>query len=328
MRMLETARYTPLVAGIAKQVAIDMSKVLDVEMEPKHEKVHIGEYAVSIGWLPKAATVSVLEEVYIISKAQALLAMCSTSPGSWFTAALIDYLGRIEGEMAEHKPDKWVVAMAGHRRGMAMGRTRISIGASAIELGEDTAEVEARVASRDRASRETGLRRLGLKWQGHAAEVGHPPQFFPKGGSDGIPSHGGNNGNTSSKGRRILYTHSDDEDDNDDNGTLTNDELHFISTTSSPRASTSSSSSFSNKVHAKGSPKKDASANATIPAAPNATPADDPAAAMMIVAHPAEEEVVAKIAAAHDANGAGHTCQTFRPASAVDHTVVQSTQAR
>ncbi|MCO5582614.1 hypothetical protein L7F22_036512 [Adiantum nelumboides] len=87
-------------------------------------------------------------------------------------------------------------------------------------------------------------------------KVGYPPQFCPKGGSGSIPSHGSNNGNTSSKGRRILYTHSDDEDDNDDNGTFTNDELHFISTTSSPCASTSSSSSFSNKVHAKGSPKK------------------------------------------------------------------------
>ncbi|MCO5561904.1 hypothetical protein L7F22_015529 [Adiantum nelumboides] len=137
MRMPETARYTALVAGNAKQAAIDMSKVLDVEMEPEHEKVkkltsddrytlfsmefvsRHGKHLLgttstwflldvafysqnlfqkdvfsAIGWLPKAATMSALEEVYNISKAQALLAMCSTAPGYWFTVALIDYLGR------------------------------------------------------------------------------------------------------------------------------------------------------------------------------------------------------------------------------------------
>ncbi|KAH7434198.1 hypothetical protein KP509_06G005200 [Ceratopteris richardii] len=48
----------------------------------------------AVGWLPKAGTMSALEEVYRISRAQALIALCSTVPGYWFTVAFIDILGR------------------------------------------------------------------------------------------------------------------------------------------------------------------------------------------------------------------------------------------
>ncbi len=48
----------------------------------------------AVGWLPKAGTMSALEEVYKISKAQALIALCSTVPGYWFTVAFIDRIGR------------------------------------------------------------------------------------------------------------------------------------------------------------------------------------------------------------------------------------------
>nr|UXE41667.1 AMF-inducible phosphate transporter Pht1;6 [Pteris vittata] len=137
MKMPETARYTALVAGNAKQAAADMSKVLDVQLEAEHEKVRrivsednydlfsmefarrhgkhlIGttttwflldvafysqnlfqkDVFTAIGWLPKGAEMSALEEVFLISKAQALLAMGSTVPGYWCTVGLIDYLGR------------------------------------------------------------------------------------------------------------------------------------------------------------------------------------------------------------------------------------------
>lgn len=48
----------------------------------------------AVGWLPKAGQMSALEEVFKISKAQALIALCSTVPGYWFTVFTIDYLGR------------------------------------------------------------------------------------------------------------------------------------------------------------------------------------------------------------------------------------------
>ncbi|XP_028780690.1 inorganic phosphate transporter 1-4-like [Neltuma alba] len=35
-----------------------------------------------------------IHEVYKISRAQTLIALCSTVPGYWFTVALIDYMGR------------------------------------------------------------------------------------------------------------------------------------------------------------------------------------------------------------------------------------------
>lgn len=137
MKMPETARYTALVEGNAKQAALDMTKVMSVQLEAEQEKVDrirttdnfglfspqfakkhgmhlvgtcttwflldIAFYSqnlfqkdvfTAVGWLPKAGTMSALEEVYKISRAQALIALCSTVPGYWFTVALIDHLGR------------------------------------------------------------------------------------------------------------------------------------------------------------------------------------------------------------------------------------------
>lgn len=48
----------------------------------------------AIGWIPKAKTMSALEEVFRIARAQTLIALCSTVPGYWFTVALIDKIGR------------------------------------------------------------------------------------------------------------------------------------------------------------------------------------------------------------------------------------------
>ncbi|KAG6509112.1 hypothetical protein ZIOFF_034503 [Zingiber officinale] len=48
----------------------------------------------AIGWIPKAATMSALDEVFRIARAQTLIALCGTVPGYWFTVALIDIIGR------------------------------------------------------------------------------------------------------------------------------------------------------------------------------------------------------------------------------------------
>ncbi|OEL35505.1 putative inorganic phosphate transporter 1-12 [Dichanthelium oligosanthes] len=48
----------------------------------------------SIHWIPKARTMSALDEVFRISRAQTLIALCGTVPGYWFTVFLIDILGR------------------------------------------------------------------------------------------------------------------------------------------------------------------------------------------------------------------------------------------
>jgi len=48
----------------------------------------------AIGWIPEAKTMSALEEVYKIARAQTPIAPCSTVPGYWFTVALIDRIGR------------------------------------------------------------------------------------------------------------------------------------------------------------------------------------------------------------------------------------------
>ena len=96
--------------------------------------------------------------------------------------------------------------------------------------------------------------------------VGHAPQFCPNGGGGGGTSRKGGNtggsgggGGSSFKGRHVHYTQDEDSDDGDhngdDDGTKLDEEIHFISAPSSPRASTSSRTSFANKVHAKISPK-------------------------------------------------------------------------
>ncbi|KAK8966949.1 putative inorganic phosphate transporter 1-4 [Platanthera guangdongensis] len=53
----------------------------------------------AVGWIPKAATMNALEEVFKISRAQTLIAFCGTVPGYWFTVALIDVIGRFAIQM-------------------------------------------------------------------------------------------------------------------------------------------------------------------------------------------------------------------------------------
>ncbi|KAG7536624.1 MFS transporter superfamily [Arabidopsis suecica] len=48
----------------------------------------------AIGWIPKAATMNGIHEVFMIARAQTLIALCSTVPGYWFTVAFIDIIGR------------------------------------------------------------------------------------------------------------------------------------------------------------------------------------------------------------------------------------------
>nr|ADA83723.1 PT1 [Manihot esculenta] len=48
----------------------------------------------AIGWIPPAQTMNAIHEVYVIARAQTLIALCGTVPGYWFTVALIDRIGR------------------------------------------------------------------------------------------------------------------------------------------------------------------------------------------------------------------------------------------
>ncbi|KAI5078812.1 hypothetical protein GOP47_0006483 [Adiantum capillus-veneris] len=48
----------------------------------------------AVRWLPPPATMSAIDEVYRICKAQMLIALCSIIPGYWCTIALIDRIGR------------------------------------------------------------------------------------------------------------------------------------------------------------------------------------------------------------------------------------------
>lgn len=48
----------------------------------------------AVGWIPPAKTMNAVREVYMISRAQTLIALCSTVPGYWFTVAFIDRMGR------------------------------------------------------------------------------------------------------------------------------------------------------------------------------------------------------------------------------------------
>ncbi|XP_078440177.1 putative inorganic phosphate transporter 1-3 [Wolffia australiana] len=50
----------------------------------------------AVGWIPKANTMSAIEEVYKIARAQTIIALCGTVPGYWFTVALIDVMGRFK----------------------------------------------------------------------------------------------------------------------------------------------------------------------------------------------------------------------------------------
>ncbi|GMI68165.1 phosphate transporter 1;4, ARABIDOPSIS THALIANA PHOSPHATE TRANSPORTER 2 [Hibiscus trionum] len=104
MKMPETARYTALVAKNAKQAASDMSKVLRMDIEAESQKIEKikkekSEFAKICfkrisGWIPSAESMSAIEEVYRIARAQTLIALCSAVPGYWFTVAFIDRMGR------------------------------------------------------------------------------------------------------------------------------------------------------------------------------------------------------------------------------------------
>ncbi|XP_052191038.1 inorganic phosphate transporter 1-4-like [Diospyros lotus] len=48
----------------------------------------------AIGWIPSAASMNAVHEVYRVARAQTLIALCSTVPGYWFTVAFIDIIGR------------------------------------------------------------------------------------------------------------------------------------------------------------------------------------------------------------------------------------------
>ncbi|KAL0793164.1 hypothetical protein Bca101_064541 [Brassica carinata] len=48
----------------------------------------------AIGWIPKAAKMNAIHEVYKIARAQTLVSLFSTLPGYWFTVFFIDIMGR------------------------------------------------------------------------------------------------------------------------------------------------------------------------------------------------------------------------------------------
>ncbi|KAG2701058.1 hypothetical protein I3760_06G025900 [Carya illinoinensis] len=48
----------------------------------------------AVGWIPPAKTMSALDELFKIARAQTLIALCGTVPGYWVTVALIDHIGR------------------------------------------------------------------------------------------------------------------------------------------------------------------------------------------------------------------------------------------
>ncbi|CAM6121426.1 unnamed protein product [Calypogeia fissa] len=53
-----------------------------------------GNLFTAVGWLPASKSMSALEEVFRLARAQALIALVSTVPGYWFTVAFIDIVGR------------------------------------------------------------------------------------------------------------------------------------------------------------------------------------------------------------------------------------------
>ncbi|KAL6907406.1 hypothetical protein ACP4OV_002445 [Aristida adscensionis] len=50
----------------------------------------------AVGWIPAAKTMSALDELFHIARAQTLIALCGTVPGYWFTVAFIDTFGRFK----------------------------------------------------------------------------------------------------------------------------------------------------------------------------------------------------------------------------------------
>ncbi|XP_012704627.1 inorganic phosphate transporter 1-1-like [Setaria italica] len=81
--MPETARYTALVERNAKQASADMSWVLHTEIkESAAEKTAL---AAGVEWGLLSAWSGAVEELFRIAHAQALIALCGTIPGYWFT---------------------------------------------------------------------------------------------------------------------------------------------------------------------------------------------------------------------------------------------------
>ncbi|KAL6650430.1 hypothetical protein ACP70R_009355 [Stipagrostis hirtigluma subsp. patula] len=54
----------------------------------------------AVNWLPRADTMNALEEMFKISRAQTLVALCGTIPGYWFTVFFIDIVGRFAIQLA------------------------------------------------------------------------------------------------------------------------------------------------------------------------------------------------------------------------------------
>ncbi|KAL8140016.1 hypothetical protein V2J09_006037 [Rumex salicifolius] len=52
------------------------------------------ELFTGVGLLPPAVEMSAIREVYKLSRAQTIIALCGTVPGYWFTVAFIDIIGR------------------------------------------------------------------------------------------------------------------------------------------------------------------------------------------------------------------------------------------
>ncbi|CAI0459742.1 unnamed protein product [Linum tenue] len=48
----------------------------------------------AIHWIPPAATMNAIHEVFKVARAQTIIALCGTVPGYWVTVALIDKMGR------------------------------------------------------------------------------------------------------------------------------------------------------------------------------------------------------------------------------------------
>ncbi|PUZ46247.1 hypothetical protein GQ55_7G040300 [Panicum hallii var. hallii] len=126
MKMPETAGYTALVAKNAKKATSDMARVLNKAEEELERREEYGLFSrqfakrhglhllgttvcwfmldiafysqnlfqkdiyAAVNWLPKAETMNALEEMFRISRAQTLVALCGTIPGYWF----IDVIGR------------------------------------------------------------------------------------------------------------------------------------------------------------------------------------------------------------------------------------------
>ncbi|MCE3215678.1 hypothetical protein HAX54_003181, partial [Datura stramonium] len=86
MKMHETARYNALVAKNVQQTTVDMERVM--------QNLFQKDIFSAIGWTPAAKTMSAIEEVYKIARAQTLISLCSIVLGYWFTVFLIDKISR------------------------------------------------------------------------------------------------------------------------------------------------------------------------------------------------------------------------------------------